>query len=83
MRVRHSRVASTGEILRAAIAHPSVSMVQSVTRLVGGRRLALERQHEAGRLLGDREIRRGPFDGGRETGGIGAHAILRIAHHGG
>src|SRR5262245_56475713 len=80
IRVRHSRVASTGEILRAAIARPSVCAVQSVTRLVGGRRLALERQHEAGRLLGDREIGRRPLDRGRETGGVGAHAILRIVH---
>src|SRR5437870_11739715 len=79
MRSRHARVASTGDILRAAIARPSVSTVQPVTRL-GRARVALERQHEARRLLTDREIGGDPLDGGRETGGIRAHASPRGAH---
>src|SRR6266478_10041943 len=79
MRSRHARVASTGEILRAAIARPSVATVQSVTRL-GGVRVVLERQHEARRLLADREVDRRPLDGGGESCGIRAHASLRSVH---
>src|SRR6267143_3052538 len=79
MRSRHVRVASTGEILRAAMARPSVSTVQSVTRL-GGARVALEREHEARGLLADREVGRRSLDGGRQTGGVRAHAILGSVH---
>src|SRR5262245_397954 len=79
MRARCSWVASTGEILRAAIARASVAMVQSVTplaRLV----LALERAREARRLLGHREIGRSALDGGREIRRFRADQSLRITH---
>ena len=79
IRLRQSRVASTGEIFRAAIACASVVTVQSVTALAGIA-LALEGNHEAGRLFGDGEIGRRPLDGGRETRDIRAHQTLRIAH---
>ena len=82
MRFRHSRVASTGEIFRVAIACTSVSTVQSVIALTEIA-LALERNHEARRLLGDDEIRRRPLDGGGKTRDIRAHhrsgSLMRAA----
>ncbi len=78
MRSRQLRVASTGEILRAAIALARVWIVQSVTRL--GWVFALERQYEAGRLLGDCEVGRDPLDSGREACDVRAHTVLRGIH---
>src|SRR5258705_5634063 len=79
MRSRQVCVASTGEILRAAIARERVWIVQSVTRLFR-LRVAFERQDEARRLLADREIGRHPLDGRGETGDIRAHLLLGIGH---
>src|SRR4030095_1765085 len=79
MRARCSWVASTGEIFRAAIARASVAMVQSVTflaRVV----LALERDREAGRLLGHGEIGRRALDGGGEIRHLRADQPLRAPH---
>src|SRR5262249_15449526 len=80
MRSRQACVAPTGEILRAAISRARLWLVQSVTALVRAR-LALERLHEAGRLLGDREIGGDSFDGGREAGDVGTHTVFLSSHH--
>src|SRR5258705_12740570 len=77
MRVRCSWVASTGEIFRVAIARASVAMVQSVTALV---LLALERDREAGRLLGQGKIGRRALDGGGEIRHLRADQPLWITH---
>src|SRR5262252_6519661 len=79
MRSRQAWVASTGEILRAAISRASVWIVQSVTALIRAC-LALECLHEAGRLLGDREVGGNALDGGREAGDVGAHTIVLATH---
>src|SRR5262249_9105354 len=80
MRSRQACVASTGEILRAAISRARVWSVQSVKALVRAR-LALERVHEAGRLLGNREVGGDSLDGGREAGDVGAHTVFLPTHH--
>src|SRR5262249_11819798 len=80
MRSRQACVASTGEILRAAISRARVWIVQSVTALVRAR-LALEGLDEAGWLLGDRQVGGDSLDGGREACDVGAHTVFLPTHH--
>src|SRR5262245_43496419 len=80
MRSRQACVTSTGEILRAAMSRARVWIVQSVTALIRAR-VALERLHEAGRLLGDREVGGDSLDGGREAGDVGAPTVFVPTHH--
>src|SRR5438034_9920877 len=79
MRSRHSRVTSTGETWRPAIAPPSVVIVQSVTLLphVG---VTLEDDGEPGGLLGQREVSGETLDRGRKVGDVHSFSTTGLAH---
>src|SRR4051794_29444836 len=86
MRSRHASVASSAEILRAAMAAASSVSVSSVTR-----RARLQHDGEVRRLLAEREVARHALDGAGEGGHLSLHVARRgsapvlrsLSHRGG